>query len=74
MGESGNDIIIKGGSAEIEFDPTRFVKDPSDPKKRKHKGSLNIKQIIIAGDGEIEDFKTRVHSSAFKGTIRVVCE
>ena len=64
----GGDIIIKGGSAEIQFNNEHFPKDDSDPQKRRHAAG-NITRIVISGtDGKDynQDF-----SEGFKGTIKV---
>ena len=74
MSEGAGEIIIKGGSAEIQFDPTLFEKDTSDPKSHKHSNrALKITQVIIEnGDEHIGNHKTGVHPSGFKGTIRIL--
>ena len=46
---NGSDIIIRAGSAEVEFDPTVFPSDPSNPKKHKNAGK-KITRIVITGD------------------------
>ena len=73
MSDQGGDIIIKGGSAEIQFDPDLFQKDPGDPKKHRHH-DLKIKRVIITGDDHFKDFDSGEHPGGFKGTIRVICK
>lgn len=68
MGESGNDIIIKGGSVELQFDETLYSKT-GDPKVRK--SSKNITQVVISGGGLT--FDSGVHPEGLKCTIKVVC-
>lgn len=69
MGDSGgNDIIIKGGSVELQFDETLYQKG-SDPKVRT--STKNITQVVISGGGLTYD--SGVHPEGLKCTIRVVC-
>ena len=73
MADDGSgDIIIRGGSCELFFNHDAFVKDGSDPKKRKH-DSARINRITITGDSRFEDFDSKDHPDAegFKGTITV---
>ena len=74
MSEGSGEIIIKGGSAEINFDPTLFEKDESDPKLHKHRNEgLKITQVIIEGGDEIiRNLESGINPDGFKGTIRVV--
>lgn len=48
MGESGNDIIIKGGSVELEFKDDVYKKDNGDPTKYKN-SSKKITKVVITG-------------------------
>jgi hypothetical protein len=67
----GEDIIIKGGSAEIHFNHEHFVRDASDPRKRKH-DNAKITKIEISGSNGSDynnDFP-----QGFHGTIKVTYE
>ncbi len=64
----GGDIIIKGGSAEIQFNSEHFTKDTSDSKKRRH-DSARITRIKVSGAGD-KDFN-EAFPQGFKGTITV---
>jgi hypothetical protein len=63
---NGSDIIIRGGSCEIEFDHGTFKQD-SNPKKHKH-DTFKIKQIVITGD---KNFDSGVSPNGFKGQIKI---
>lgn len=70
MGDTGgNDIIIKGGSVELQFDETIYKKT-GDPKVRK--GDKKITQVVISGGGLTYD--SGVHPDGVKCTIKVVCK
>jgi len=71
MSDGSGEIIIKGGSCELYFDHNIFEPVDGDPKR--HKGTLNIKQITISGDQEFEDHDTGEHSDKFTGTIKIIC-
>ena len=69
MGDSGgNDIIIKGGSVELEFDETIYQKT-GDPKVRK--SDKKITRVVVS-DGGLT-FDSGAHPEGLKCTIRVVC-
>lgn len=46
---NGNDIIIKGGSVDIDYDDSIYPKDPGNPKKHKNNGK-KITKVVITGD------------------------
>lgn len=72
MADEGSDIIIKGGSCEINFDHDLFPLVAGQSTRRKH-SSLKIKQVIISGDTQFPDHDTGEHEDQFTGTIRIVC-
>jgi len=59
MSDGGGDIIIKGGSVDLDYDESIYAKDPLDP--RSHKNShKKITRVVITGDisydsGEFKD-------------------
>jgi hypothetical protein len=72
MSNGSNEIIIKGGSCELQFDHGVFQQDQVDNTKRKN-ADLEIKHIIISGDPEFPDHDTGEHSTKFTGNIRIIC-
>lgn len=46
---NGTEIIIKGGSVEVEFDPNTYPQDPGNGRKH---GNPNkrITRVVITGD------------------------
>jgi len=46
---NGADIIIKGGSVELEYDEAVYPKDPSAPKKHKNQNK-KVTRVVITGD------------------------
>ena len=73
MSDGSGEIIIKGGSCEIYFNPEVFRQDPADPKKHKTE-TLNIEQIVISGDGQVPDYDSGDITSKFQGTIKIICK
>jgi hypothetical protein len=66
--DSSGEIIIKGGSCEIEFADGVFELDRSDRKqKHKHK-DLKIHRIVITGT---KSFDSGNLDDGFKGEIRI---
>lgn len=49
MGDGGGDIIIRGGSVDLQFDDSLYPKDPNDPKSHKN-GNKKITRVVITGD------------------------
>jgi hypothetical protein len=70
MAES-SDIIIKGGSVELEFDDSVFEKEPGDPKIRKAR-DLKITQVVVTGGGM--EWSSDVFPQGSACTIRIVCK
>ena len=66
---NGSDIIIKGGSAEIQFDHGLFQQDPANPRRRTH-DTLKITRIVISGE---KNFDSNDIPDGFKGEIRISC-
>ena len=66
----GGEIIIKGGSVELEFDETVYPKDPADPKIRKN-GRNKITRVVITGD---ISFDSEDHPQGLKCEIKAICK
>ena len=45
----GSDIIIKGGSVELNYDEGIYPKDSKDPKRHSNPGK-KITRVVITGD------------------------
>ena len=59
MSNGSGDIIIKGGSVEVQFDESIYSKDPSYPNRHVN-SSKKITRVRISGDinydsGELPD-------------------
>ena len=70
MSESGNDIIIKGGSVDLDYDEGVYPKDPQDPKRHYNAGK-RITRIVISGD---TNYDSDDHPSGLRCEIRVTCQ
>lgn len=46
---NGNDIIIKGGSAEVHFDDAIYQQDPMNPNRYEN-ADKKIVRVVITGD------------------------
>ena len=66
----GGEIIIKGGSVELEFDETVYPKDPRDPKKYKN-GNKKITRVVITGD---ISFDSGDRPQGLKCKIQAICK
>lgn len=67
---NGGDIIIKGGSVELEFDDKVYPKNPSSPN---HHGnpSRKITRVVITGD---LTFDSGEHPEGLKCLITAFCK
>lgn len=72
MGEGGGggEIIIKGGSVEVSFDGTLYLKDTGDPKKHKHP-SRKITRVQVADENGNSKFDSGPNNGGLKWTITV---
>jgi hypothetical protein len=46
---NGTEIIIKGGSVEVEFDGNTYTQDPANPRKHKNQNK-KITRVVITGE------------------------
>ena len=49
MSDGGGDIIIKGGSVDLQYDESIYQKDPGDPKSHRNP-TRKITKVVITGD------------------------
>lgn len=70
MSNGTSDIIIKGGSAEVEFDSAVFERDPKERKKYKNKNK-KITRVVITGD---ISYDSDEHPNGLKCTITATCK
>lgn len=69
MGDGGGDIIIKGGSVDVNFDETLYKKDPADPRKHEN-ANRTITKITIVDENK-ETVYDSGNNSAGKWTVTV---
>jgi hypothetical protein len=55
----GGDIIIKGGSCEIQFNNRHFQKNNNEAELAKHTNDLKITKIVINGDASFDQDFTK---------------
>jgi hypothetical protein len=66
---NGTEIIIKGGSVEVEFDPNTYPQDPSNGRKHRNQ-SKKITRVVITGD---ISFDSGDHPSGLTCEIKAIC-
>lgn len=66
----GTDIIIKGGSVELDYDESVYPKNPSDPRSHKN-GTKKITRVVITG--EIQ-FDSGDHPNGLRCEITTTCK
>jgi hypothetical protein len=65
-----SDIIIKGGSVELEYDEAEYPRDNGDPKKHKN-ANRKVTRVVITGD---ISFDSGERPGGFKCDIRATCK
>jgi len=65
----GGDIIIRGGSVDLDYDDTVYPKVPGDPKKHRA-GGKKIRQITVTDNGNTL-YDSGVHPEGLEFTISV---
>jgi hypothetical protein len=66
----GGDIIIKGGSVDLEYDESVYQKDPADPKSHKN-STRKITRVVITGD---ISYDSGDHPEGLRCTITTTCK
>jgi hypothetical protein len=66
----GGDIIIKGGSVDLEYDESIYEKDPADPKSHKN-STRKITRVVITGD---ISYDSGDHKDGLRCTITTTCK
>ena len=70
MSDGGGEIIIKGGSVNLQFDESVYKKDPNDPKKHEN-ANRKITNIVIVDENGGERFNSGDNQGGLKWTITV---
>jgi hypothetical protein len=70
MSEAGGEIIIKGGSVQISFDDSLYLKESADPNSHKHQ-TRKITRVQVSDEGGESKFDSGTDKDGLKWTIRV---
>ena len=74
MGEGGSgDIIIKGGSVEISFDDSLYLKESADPSTHKHQ-TRKITRVQVSDESGASKFDSGTDKEGLMWTIKVSTE
>lgn len=66
----GDDIIIKGGSVELSFDGSLYIKDSIDPTKHKHAGR-KITRVLVEDETGKSVYDSGTDKDGLRWTITV---
>ena len=66
----GEDIIIKGGSIELEFEDSVYPKNPSNPKKHQNP-NRKISRIVVVDENGGQKYDSGESQNGMKWTITV---
>jgi hypothetical protein len=74
---NGGEIIIKGGSVEVEYDGRTYTEDPADPRKHSN-ASKKITQVVIIDqtnpEAPVVVFDSEDHPGGLKWKITATCK
>ena len=70
MGDGGGDIIIKGGSVDVNYDQTLYPKDPADPRKHEN-ANRSIIKITIADESNRVVYDSGDNPAGLRWTVTV---
>lgn len=66
---NGSDIIIRGGSVDLNYDDGIYQKDPKDPKRHSNTDK-KITRVVITGD---ITYDSNDHPSGLSCNIQISC-
>jgi hypothetical protein len=72
-GGGGSDIIIKGGSVQISFDGSLYLKEGPDPNTHKHQ-TRKITRVQVSDENGGSKFDSGTEKDGLKWTIRISTE
>jgi hypothetical protein len=72
-GGGSGDIIIKGGSVEISFDGSIYLKESPDPNTHKHQ-TRKITRVQVSDESGASKFDSGTDKDGLKWTIKVFTE
>ena len=70
---NGGDIIIKGGSVDIDFDEARYPKDPGQPRKHKANDETITRVTVEDANSNIQYDSNNTSGDKTYWTIHVYC-
>jgi len=70
MGDTGGDIIIKGGSVHVAFDGALYQKVSSDPTIHKH-DDRKIVRVKVEDENGLSRFDTALNEDGLLWTITI---
>jgi hypothetical protein len=70
MGDTGTDIIIKGGSVEVSFNGTVYQKEPGDPKRHRNT-DRRITRVRVEDENQQSLFDSDTNDEGLMWTITV---
>ena len=73
MSEGGGEIIIKGGSVEIRFDGSLYLRDSADPNSHKHQ-TRKMTRVQVNDQNGTSQFDSGTDKDGLRWTITVSTE
>jgi hypothetical protein len=70
MSDGSGEIIIRGGSVELEFDDNVYKKDSSDPKKHQN-ATRKITKVVVLDETGAEKFNSSDNQGGLKWSVTV---
>ena len=75
MAEPGNggEIIIKGGSVEVEYDGNTYTQDPADPRKHQN-ATKKITRIVVKDERDGVVYDSGDNPNGLKWEVKATCK
>jgi hypothetical protein len=70
MSDGSGEIIIRGGSVEVQFDGSVYQKDPNDPKKHQN-ANRKITKVVVLDENGAETFNSGDNQGGLRWTVTV---
>jgi hypothetical protein len=70
MSDDPGNIIIKGGSVDLDYDDTIYVKESGNPKIHKNE-NRNITRILVLDEKKAPVYDSEQHNEGLRWTVTV---
>jgi hypothetical protein len=70
MSEGSGEIIVKGGSVNLDYDDAIYVRDPNDPRKHQN-SSRKITRVVVVDEEQVTKYDSDENPGGLRWTVTV---